>query len=238
MANEAPDPIASAAKGVTKGALEHFEEKIDDMLRKFRQGELAFIEDERTIEIVRSQRNKPSWKLFRKYVQDPDLRLQIEMGLSLRALEDDQTRLADLRNKILNKFKRPGLHVAELSERGLIDWMIKILLEGAETEEELQTGVTEMLSDVDRYAAFIQAEDDPKKITEKIVVRLLNSEPPLFIILCRGSVAEKNANEILAGIFERVGDYRAEILREPELAQTYIFILRKDTKSPWLRGNE
>ncbi|PIN83536.1 hypothetical protein COV61_02805, partial [Candidatus Micrarchaeota archaeon CG11_big_fil_rev_8_21_14_0_20_47_5] len=131
-----PDPIASTVKGAAKAVMEHFEEKFEDFIERFKRGELAFIVDKETIEVVRKQREKPSWKLYRKYVSDSDIRLQIEMGLSLRAFEKEKNyeKLDNLRRIIRNKFGTRGLHVAQLSQNGLIDKYLWLLF-GKTTNE-------------------------------------------------------------------------------------------------------
>ncbi len=231
MPDGAIDPIESATKGITKGTYEHIEEKLDEWMRKFRQGDLAFIEDEKTVEIVRSQRRKPSWRIFRKYVKNPDIRLQIEMGLSLKALDNDMERLATLKRKIIAKFGSKGLHVAELSQVGLIDKYIWLLIDETSDEKDLHDGVEEIFKDIDRYVEFVKAEQDIDRTVKTIVTRIMSLKPRANIILCRGDAAEKNAKQILDGVVKEIDGYRVEILTEPDAAQTCIFILRNDAKS-------
>ncbi len=220
---EEPDPLASIAKGVAKGTYEHAEEKIkvaavaiadkiQYWIKKFRQGELAFIEDEKTIEVVRNQRKKPSWKLFRRYVKDPDLRLQIEMGLSLKALEENKKNREDLRRKILNRYGTKGLHLAELSQRGLIDRYLWLLLDETQDEQELRDGIEDLLKNVDRYVEFVQAEQDIERQTKAIITRLRAFKPKAMILLCKGTQAEENAREMVDDVSRDVEGYRIEIM--------------------------
>src|SRR3989344_1668561 len=116
MEMSSDDFIEGATKGAVKGALEFSEDKIKLFLRKFKDRELAFIEDEQTIKLVKTQREKPEWALYRKYVKDGDLRLQIEMGFSLRQLEKigEKNKHQNLRNKLHKKYGEKGLHIAEI----------------------------------------------------------------------------------------------------------------------------
>ena len=64
------DPVESAAKGTVKGVLEWSTEQVKELVRRFNQRELSFIEDRETIEQVIAQRKKPEFLLYLKYVKD------------------------------------------------------------------------------------------------------------------------------------------------------------------------
>ena len=69
------DPFASAAEGATKGALEYAEDKIKELVIKFRNRDIAFVQDPETINIAKEQRKTSEWNLFKQYVDDPDLHI-------------------------------------------------------------------------------------------------------------------------------------------------------------------
>ncbi|MDO8460512.1 MAG: hypothetical protein Q7S74_05350 [Nanoarchaeota archaeon] len=48
-----PDPIESASKGFVKALVELSLENISDLVKKFKDRKLAFIQDEETIKIVK-----------------------------------------------------------------------------------------------------------------------------------------------------------------------------------------
>ncbi|MEA3513951.1 MAG: hypothetical protein U9R34_00580 [Nanoarchaeota archaeon] len=115
------DPIESAAKGVTKGALEWTNDKLKPWVVKLRNKELAFIRDSETIETAKEQRKKGEYTFFSKYVADEKLRVLFQMGLTLRNLEKSGNikTLRFLKVKIRNTHKREGLHIAYFVQNGL-----------------------------------------------------------------------------------------------------------------------
>ena len=61
--NFSSDIIESA----TKGALDWTAEKISSLVRKFRERKLAFIKEQKTIEIAREQYHSGEAKFYEKY---------------------------------------------------------------------------------------------------------------------------------------------------------------------------
>ncbi|MBS3058229.1 MAG: hypothetical protein J4478_02395, partial [Candidatus Diapherotrites archaeon] len=64
-------------EGVVTAAAKLTGQEINKLINKFINHQLVFIEDEYTIETVKSQKVTPEWKLLDKYVHDTDLRLLI-----------------------------------------------------------------------------------------------------------------------------------------------------------------
>ncbi len=118
----------SAAKGAARRAQSYGDDRIKAMAEAVRRGELAFIEDMETIEVVRNQRKNPEWKIYRKHIKDVDMRLQLEMGFCLRQLEGKPQKLKDLREKILSKYGSKGLDLAELVQHGGFGRYIRLLV--------------------------------------------------------------------------------------------------------------
>ncbi|MEM3452723.1 MAG: hypothetical protein QW835_03740 [Candidatus Hadarchaeum sp.] len=73
-------PIESAAKGATKALLEWTEEKVLQLIIKFKNRDIAFVEDPETITAVKEQRKTPEWEYFKQNVENPDLRILFQMG--------------------------------------------------------------------------------------------------------------------------------------------------------------
>jgi hypothetical protein len=69
------DPLESAAKGATEGALGWTEEKVKQLARKFKDRKVAFVQNPETIEVAKEQRNSSEWGLFRNYVDDERLHI-------------------------------------------------------------------------------------------------------------------------------------------------------------------
>jgi hypothetical protein len=221
--------IESAAKGATIGALEFGEDKIKAMAKAILQGELGFIEDEETIEVVRSQRKKPEWGIYRKYVNDNDLRLQIEMGFSLRQLEGKPQKLKDLRDKIYSRYGSNGLNVAELVQSGVFRRYVWLLLGNTNTnEKELEDGIKEILTHIDRYTEFVKKDTDTKKTAQILSGRINTLLPRVFIVFSRYEQQIKKANEIIEEITKSVSGYRFERQIDYEVNCQFDFIIKSE----------
>ncbi|MFH1751632.1 MAG: hypothetical protein ABH821_01690 [archaeon] len=219
--------VEDAAKGATNAVLEYSEGKIKSLVNKFMQGELAFIEDEETIQIVKSQRKKPEWKFYRQYVENPKLRMQIEMGFSLKQLQKDSSKLQNLRKKIVKKYTSKGLHVAELAQSGVISRYIAHLLGHTEDEDELREGIEEVLQDIDKYVIFVKSDDEIKDIEEKILNKINVLSPKAIIMFsCSSRVIDK-ASKVINKIKKKVSEYIFETQVEESTCQRYDFILKK-----------
>jgi hypothetical protein len=223
------DPVASAVEGAIVGGLRYTEEKITDFVNKFLGKELSFIEDKETIEIVKSQRKKPEFEIYRKFVKNKDLRLQMEMGLSLKHLEKNKDKLFNLRSKIHGKFGDPGLHVAELVACGIFNRYIALILNNAADEKELEERMEEILRDIEKYVIFIQAFADAKKICEALVIRISANLPKAIIIFSKGESAIEIAKTVIEDAKIRVDGYHFEYQLNPDSNERYDFILKKST---------
>ena len=92
------NPTPEIVEGVTTAAAKLTGQEINKLISKFINHQLVFIEDEYTIEIVKSQKVTPEWKLLNKYVHNTDLRLLIQLGLTLRSLETNGKNTQNLRD--------------------------------------------------------------------------------------------------------------------------------------------
>lgn len=150
------DFVEASVKGAVKGLLEFSAEKIQELIEKHKQGALSFIEDSETIELVKSQKNRPEWFMYAKYVTDKNLRIQIQMGMVLKKLESDKQKLDSLRDKIRKKYNVKGLNVAELVQSGIFGKYVNLLLGEANEEKELENGIEQILSDIDKPRTSFQ----------------------------------------------------------------------------------
>ncbi|MFH0927782.1 MAG: hypothetical protein V1822_04340 [Candidatus Micrarchaeota archaeon] len=223
-----PDPLKSIANGATNATLNYLDGKISDLIKKFRQGDLAFIEDQETIDIVKTQRRKPAWKIYREYIKDKDLLLQIEMGFSLKALEKSPNKLHDLKSKILHKYDTNGLHVAELSQNGLIEKYLMFLIEETSEEKELQGNIEDLLNNIDRYVNFIKNDHDAHKCTEGILAKIRAFNPKAFIVFSKGTDANAKSKDIVNSVMSGIDGYRLEVQKDYRRSQNYYFIVRED----------
>lgn len=84
-----PDPIESATKGVIKASVEISAEKLNELVKKFKNKKIAFVEDSDTIKRIQRQKEKGEWKIFKDFIKDNDLRILYRVGLTLREYEDE-----------------------------------------------------------------------------------------------------------------------------------------------------
>jgi len=131
------DPLASASRGALRGFLDWSEEKIKELVVKFNNRDIAFVEDPKTINLAKKQRKTSEWSLFIKYIEDPDLRILFQMGLTLRRLEKQQKQRESLRIKIHNKYGAKGLHIAQFIQNGFFGKYLGNILERTSTPQKL-----------------------------------------------------------------------------------------------------
>ncbi|MBU0959322.1 MAG: hypothetical protein KKB31_05245 [Nanoarchaeota archaeon] len=123
------DPVESAAKGATEGFLNWGTDLIKKFASKFKDKELAFIQDEKTIKRVKDQYRSGELAFYKEYINDMEMLFLLKMGLTLRSLEKDKEidRKQNLRSKIFNKYEVKGLHIAQFVENGILNRYIGIL---------------------------------------------------------------------------------------------------------------
>ncbi|HIH22412.1 TPA: hypothetical protein HA238_01660 [Candidatus Micrarchaeota archaeon] len=221
--------IKDAAEGAAKGALEFSAEKIDLLVKRFAQGDLAFIEDEANIQLVKDQRKTPEWNQYIKYIKDKDLRLQLEMGLSLKRLQNDKLkrkRLLDLKQKILIKYGDRGVHIAQLVQNGLFGRYVGLLVGNTNNDKEMEEGINSVLLNIDRYVLFVKETDQVEYTSKTIVTRINALVPKAIIIFSRGPIAVKIAKKIIEKTKKEIMGYRFENQIDLSSYQQYDFILK------------
>ena len=219
MATSSDDPLASATEGVTKGFLSWTEDKLKDLVKRFHNREIAFIEDPETIDLAKKQRKTSEWGLFIEYIDDSDLRILFQMGLTLRKLEGNQKQLESLRGKILNKYNAKGLHIAQFIQNGFFGKFIGNILVRASTPQRLKFEIENLLNNIERTCVFVKSADDVDKITEEIVTKILANSPDTFIICSSGS-AMKKCEKIEKKVMDRISGYVDELYKT-EIKEIY-----------------
>lgn len=111
------DPIRSAVAGF----MDWTEDKVRQLVTKFKTKDIAFIKDVEIINIAKEQRTKSEWVLFKQYIKDKDLRIIFQMGLTLRKLDEQnmQPEIEDLKRRIIEKYDTKGLHTAQIVQNGV-----------------------------------------------------------------------------------------------------------------------
>lgn len=96
------DPVASATRGAVRGALDWTKDQVVELVKKFRNRKLAFVQSEETVSLILNERRREEWTILKRLLKDKDLRIQASLGLALRRLERDPEeteRLHALRKK-------------------------------------------------------------------------------------------------------------------------------------------
>ena len=139
-----------------------------DFLTKLKDKKLAFIEELKTIEVVKEQYRSGEAKFYQNYVKDKGLLFLVKLGLTLRKLEGDEERLRNLRSKIFKKYHVEGLHIAEFVQNGVLNRYVGILLEKLTSIEDLEKDIEEILKNIEKHAIFVQGTSKKPEIIKKV----------------------------------------------------------------------
>lgn len=189
------DPIASAARGVTEGALHFTKDEVKGLVSKFKRRKLAFLEQPATIEEALKSRKSSEFAFYKTYVKDGRARLLIQVGLALRRHEaaedtDSQKRLQSLRETILRKHESAGLHLAQAVQNHALLYLINEIIQTSE-EGDVRERVADMIADIDNRIIFVQAFETPDSKAKKITIRVHAHNPPLFMVAGARSAVPK-----------------------------------------------
>jgi len=206
------DPVASTAKGVTEGTLDWSAKKISELVKRFRDKEVAFIQDKKNIETVKQQRETEEYKLLLKYVGKE--RLLVLMGLALRSIEKNPDRVQDLRNKIHGKYGKKGVHVAELVQIGLVTELLTRLVKLFGAQVDIEKTLTSFLDQSEDLALFIKKEDS-KRIDRisKLVMDRVDVNPVHKMILFGSGYAM----DVVKAILKRIDSDPREYLIQAQI---------------------
>ncbi len=223
MASE--DPIKSATKGVTEGALEWTEEKVKQLARKFKDRKIAFVQNPETIEVAKEQRNSSEWGLFRNYVDDERLHILFQMGLTLRRVEKDKPQCDHLRDRIVKKYGPEGLHIAQFVQNGLFGKYIANILDKGLTIDQIELEIQQLFENIELTNSYVQNYSNVEKEAAKITARIQSNNPSTYIISGSKSATVK-CRQVKDTVMRRITGYTAELYRT-EIKEIY-FLNRVD----------
>lgn len=207
------DPVASAAKGATKAFLEYSEEKIKQFIEKFKNRDIAFVEDPEIIDIAKEIRETGELDLFKKYVDDKEFRILFQMGLTLRRLEKENKPIEPLKilkKKIVNKYDIKGLHIAYFVQNGFFSKYIGNVLERASTPNRLTFEIKNLFENIDNTVMFVRTTDKIDQKTSEIIAKIQANSPKTFIISSIGlamNICEKIKDKVL----HNISNYKCEL---------------------------
>ncbi len=176
------DPVESVTSGATKGVLEWSAEFVKSLVQKFKNKKLAFIQDNETIKLVKEQYNSGELNFYKIYIEDKDLLFLAKLGLTLRKLEGNSDRRANLRDKIFKKYGLNELHIAQFVENGILSRYTAILIDNLISIEDLKKKITNTLNDIEKYVLFVQGKDKERGVVESVRTKVFANSPIIFII--------------------------------------------------------
>ncbi len=209
--------IKDAAEGAAKGVLDWSTERISELVKKLKERDVGFIGNKETIDIVKEQLKSGEWNISKKFIDDKELRLLVQMGLALRKLEAkkeiEQTQ--NLRDKIVEKFGAKGLHIAQFVQSGICARYLGAIMSEISSVEDVKSNVNEILQNIEKYVAFIKQEHEPKKQAEKIKTIIYAHNPSTFIIFSKTS-ANKVSKRIIEILKEKIPEYSVQYQSDKE----------------------
>ena len=196
-------PLAEA----TYGTLEWTKDKILNVVARFRNKDLAFVEDPETIELVREQRHSTEWQILSEYLKDKRLRIIAQIGLSLRKLENDRGKVDKLRIKILKRYGQEGLHIAEAVQNEVLSTFIGVDSPLSKSPADLTNQIEKLLNNVDKFIVFVKPGDNLDRRVKEIGTRLMVDVPNTLILYGCRSDARMNVRSIVKKLEKSTSSY-------------------------------
>ena len=226
-----PDPIESAAKGAVEGALRWTKEEVKTLASRLMDGEIAFVQDEETIDEIREERRSEEYKIFKEHLRDRELRVLAVMGLTLRRMESkpsQQRQLQNLRTKIHKRFGASSLRAAELVQRGIASTLYLTVISESKSPADASHALENLLRSVDMYTVFVQEGDKVGDTTSDLVLRLKANRPRTFIVLGYGRARTK-AKSIVKRVMKELPDpYGHESHETGDVFYSFIGVMEED----------
>lgn len=174
--------VKDVAEGITKGVLNWTFENVSSFIKKFKEGKLAFIQEKKTIDIVKELYNSGELKFYKEYIDDKELLFLVKLGLTLRKLEDDRDRLSNLQEKIFHKYKVEGLHIAQFVQNKIFNRYIGILIDEITSVADFKKEIKKILENIERHVLFVKGFDRLREIIQKSMTIISSHSPSIFIL--------------------------------------------------------
>ena len=176
------DTVKDIAEGTTKGFLKYSEDKIKELVHKFKEKKLRFIGEKETIEIAKETRKSGEWAFYKSYIKDNELLFIIRLGLVLRKLESNPNKLNNLKEKIKKKYEIKGLHIAYFVQNGILNRYVGILLDDLDSAEELDNKISRTLNNIEKHIIFVDWRYTERQIIQESMTVVASHKPDIFII--------------------------------------------------------
>ena len=201
--------------------------KIKEYANKFRNKEVNFVGDEKTIEDVNKTRTTTEFDFYKKYIDDNELNILLRCGMILKKYEDEgeklKPKLQNLRDKLFRKSK-DSLWFAQLVQNGLLKGYINILIDENYTIGEIKNRIKRIYEKIDNFSYFVQEKDNDEMIKRE-VFRLISSKPEVLLISSKG-VVSFNLRRIKKDIMDQHKEAYKYQLIEDEYKLLIFFLLK------------
>lgn len=222
------DIVGDVTKGIAKAGIEWTEEKLKQFVRRFKDRNLIFVEESETIALVKEQRKKGEWNIFKSYIKDNDFRILFQTGLALREIERRRNDFNPLIIKIRKKYKEKGVSIARFVQNGLFSRYLGSILDTGAGTEEVKSEIEDLFENIDKKVVFIDTTDKPKIKTTEIITKIYAHSPNIFIISSAGTAA-KVCEKIKKGVMSKISsNYICEFYEAEQTGlKKSIYILSK-----------
>ena len=181
MSSSVVDDVTS---GAIKGFLNWSIEQIKSYIQKLKDKKLAFIQDEKTIKRVKELYASGELAIYKEYVKDKEILFLLQIGLTLRRLEQEKEfdRRLGLRTKIHNKYGVKALHIAQFVENGILNRYIGILIDNIISLDKFKEDITNVLNNIEKYVLFVQGYEKERTVIQSALSIVSNNIPSIFIV--------------------------------------------------------
>ncbi len=188
--------VEDATKGAVKGVLEWTEDNIIKLVQKFRNHEIAFVQDKETAELIKRQDQRAEYKTICTYLPK-EYKTLVRVGLSLQKI-NDADKLSQIKKNIVSQFGSDNLHIINAVQNGIVTQLLTQLLKVYESPADVQNKLVAFLKQVDQLIIFVKNEDNNKtdRIAKLIMDRVDTNSSQMAIIFGRGE-ARKVVKKIL-----------------------------------------
>jgi len=220
------NPTKDVAEGVTKAVINATKDEIKGWVYKLKNRDLLFIGKKETIELIKKERETAEWDLFDKYIKDKKIRVLVQIGLTLRKLEDNPEEIKRLQEIISQTHGGWGIHIAHFVQTGFLTNYIGTIIKKYISQKALKEDLEHTLRNVEKYVIFIKSFDEVER-QANIIKQRIEVDLPKVLILYSLKSAVKIAKQIKDFLEKEIQNYDIEetILQ----GERYIcFFLRDD----------
>lgn len=227
--------LAQLIAGLLKGGVAWGAEQLRAFVDGLRNHELALVGTEDTLAEAKAVSSDPSFRQYKHYINDPDLRVLARAGVLLRRWQSNPLKtkaIKDLRDRIHSRYGKLGLHVSEIIQSGILDEVVRETKADGK-EVALTTFVLDaFLRASDHLCLFVKGADSPDEIGRRLVRTLRGDKPVLSVLFARGAPAKNVTADVVRTLMVNVPEYR---ITSKEISGSKIVILVRADLQPTLR---